>query len=422
MKSEVLSASPNHVSTLAPVTRFRRSWCACALALLFTLGLAVTSFAQARTLTVLHTFGNINDGANPQAGLIRDPGGNFYGVTTAGGTHNLGTVFKLDSGGTETVLYSFSGGTDGRYPIGGLIRDGAGNLYGTTVGGAPGGPGFGTVFKLDSAGHETTLYTFTGGTDGASPSGTLLRDASGNLYGTTQNGGINCGNGCGTVFKVDPAGHETVLYSFTGGTDGSNPVVGVIRDAAGNFYGTASAGGDLSACTIPGVPSGCGVVFKLDGTGSFSVLYTFSGGADGGNPASPLLLDAAGNLYGTAARGGLTACQFGCGTLFKLDTSETLTVLYSFPGTTDANTPTGPLLRDSAGFIWGTTTGGGRVSLGTVYRVDAAGHAIKLHSFTAGSDGGSPYGGVIRDAAGNFYGTAIGGGSNAAGTIFKLSQ
>jgi uncharacterized repeat protein (TIGR03803 family) len=420
MKSAFVS-TPTHISSLVPMAQIRR--CACALALFSILGLAATAFAQARTLTVLHTFGSIiSDGADPEAGLIHDSGGNFYGVTTAGGTHNLGTVFKLDSRGIETVLYSFSGGTDGRYPIGGLIRDEADNLYGTTIGGAPGSPGFGTVFKLDTAGHETTLYTFTGGADGASPSGTLLRDASGNLYGTTQNGGTNCGNGCGTVFKVDPSGHETVLYSFTGGADGSIPVVGLIRDAVGNFYGTASAGGDLSACTNFGVSPGCGVVFKLDGTGTFSVLHTFSGGGDGGGPASPLTLDADGNLYGTAAQGGLTACQFGCGTLFKLDTSGTLTVLYSFPGGTSASGPRGPLLRDSAGFIWGTTIGGGRVNHGTVYRVDAAGHAVKLYNFTAGSDGGSPYGGVIHDAAGNFYGTAIGGGTFSAGTIFKLSQ
>src|SRR5690242_11722430 len=142
MQSEFV-LTPTSVSMDAPMARTRGSWCARALALLFSLGLASAASAQARTLTVLHTFGNINDGADPQAGLIRDSAGNFYGVTSGGGTHNLGTVFKLDSSGVETVLYSFSGGSDGRYPIGGLIRDGAGNLYGTTIGGAPGGPGFG---------------------------------------------------------------------------------------------------------------------------------------------------------------------------------------------------------------------------------------------------------------------------------------
>src|SRR2546427_770564 len=216
---------------------------------------------------------------------------------------------------TFTLLYSFTGGSDGANPYARVVRDSKGNLYGTTVnGGNPGcyvGAGCGTVFKLDATGKETVLYSFTGGADGANPSGGLAR-VQGDLYGATPLGGAT---GHGTVFKLDTAGKEagkeTVLHSFTGaGGGGSTPATGgVVRDVKGNLYGTTAFGGAY----------GNGTVYKLDTTGKETVLYSFTGGADGAVPRGELVL-AHGNLYGTANRGGDLGCSGGgCGTVFKLD-------------------------------------------------------------------------------------------------------
>jgi uncharacterized repeat protein (TIGR03803 family) len=436
MKSEVLSASPNHVSTLAPVTRFRRSWCACALALLFTLGLAVTASAQARQLTVLHTFTGGKDGASPIWGsLIKDAAGNLYGATPSGGdlTCNnglgCGIVFKVDATGKQTVLYTFTGGADGSGPIGTLLRDAAGSLYGTTNAGGTGGSG--TVFRLNTKGKKTVLYNFQGGADGDEPFGDLIRDAAGNLYGTTLYGGrdplqiCNSGSGCGIVFKVDTSGKETVLYSFKGEEDGGESIAGLVMDAAGNLYGTTQLGGDSSCAG--GI--GCGTVFKLDKNGNETVLYRFTGSTDGLQPGAAVIRDAAGNLYGTTLQGGDLGCAlgngFGCGTVFKVDGSGNETVLYKFNGA--PNGANAAVIRDAAGNIWGTTINGGAFNAGTVFRVDPSGKKIILHSFTGGADGGSPYAGLLRDAAGNFYGMTNSGGDltcnhgNGCGTVFKIA-
>jgi uncharacterized repeat protein (TIGR03803 family) len=223
------------------------------LALVIVLGRVViaTPSAEARadyTFTLLYSFfrnGN-KDGASPVAGLVRDAAGNLYGTTYFGGgktrecSSGCGTVFKLDATGTESVLYRFKGGTDGKFPLAGLVPDAAGHLYGTTREGGISNncpAGCGTVFMLDTTGAETVLYRFMSlATDGQYPSAGLIRDAAGNLYGTTYWGGTS---DSGTVFKLDTTGTETVLFSFTG-TDGAHPVAGLIRDVAGNFYGTAS--------------------------------------------------------------------------------------------------------------------------------------------------------------------------------------
>ena len=208
--------------------------------------------AQAQSITVLHSFTNSPDGALPFAGLLRDAAGNLYGTTGSGGIFGFGTVFKLDSSGNETVLHSFAGGGDGQQPSGDLIRDAAGNLYGTTLlgGGVFSNNCFGscgTVFKLDPSGNETVLHTFAGGGDGRQPNGNLIMDAAGNLYGTTGSGGsATCPVtlGCGTVFKLDTSGILTLLHSFTGSPgDGESPVGGLIMDKAGNLYGTTLNGG-----------------------------------------------------------------------------------------------------------------------------------------------------------------------------------
>jgi uncharacterized repeat protein (TIGR03803 family) len=254
----------------------------------------------AGTLTVLHTFEG-PDGAHPQTALLRDTAGNFYGTTLEGGAVNRGTVFKIDTTGKETVLHSFRA-KDGAWPFSGLIGDAQGNLYGTTefgggMTGACGTFGCGVVYQIDRSGHETVLYSFTGGADGSEGGSTLVRDGAGNLYGTTGFGGdLSCfaPYGCGVVFKLDSAGHETVLYSFQGQPDGWNPIAGLVRDPAGNFYGTTLRGGAY----------GAGTVFELDTTGKETVLYSFTGGSDGASPYAGLTRDSSNNLYGTAVGGG----------------------------------------------------------------------------------------------------------------------
>ncbi len=283
---------------------------------------------------VLYDFVGGPDGAGPWAGLVRDAGGNFYGTTYEGGggdgfdcihdagnASGCGTVFKVTPSGTETVLYRFTGGTDGGVPKAGLVLDAEGNLYGTTsIGGdlsCGSGGGCGTVFEVTPTGTETVLHSFAGyPNDGADPMAGLVRDAKGNLYGTTFAGGSGCVNvGCGTVFEVTSSGQETVLHSFVGGSDGYEPWAGLVRDAKGNLYGTTYGGGG-SGCA----PSyGCGTVFKVTPSGTETVLYRFTGGTDGGLPLAGLVLDKHGNLYGTTSSGGDPSCNAqSCGAVFEV--------------------------------------------------------------------------------------------------------
>jgi len=326
---------------------------------------------------------------------------------------------------TYRVLYSFTGGDDGATPQSSLIRDAAGNLYGTTYHG--GAFHFGTVYKLDPTGKETTLHSFAG-VDGMWPSSSLLRDADGNLYGTTQDGGTpeggGCRHGCGTVFKVDPAGKETVLYAFTGKADGGVPYAGVARDGDGNLYGTTHWGGDMSACQ----GSGCGTVFRVDTAGKETVLDAFTGGADGEYPQAGLIRDAAGNLYGATEWGGDGCGGFGCGTIFKVDTAGKETVLYQFTGGADGGGP-GGVIRDAAGTLYGATVEGGRTGWGTVFKLDTSGKESVLYAFTGEADGGMPVAGVVRDAEGNIYGTTARGGdyygicvNYGCGVVFKVDK
>lgn len=235
--------------------------CALGIVMAGLLCIAAASGAWAQTYTVLYSFQCGTDGAHPYSGLIQDKFGDLFGTTYYGGTFGKGTVFELTAAGAESVLYDFTGNTDGGYPSAGLVPDAHGNVYGTTVGGGTSGQG--VVFKLSRAGAETVLYDFTGGSSGGSPDAGLAVDPQGNFYGTTVNGGAN---GLGTVFKLTPSGVHSVLYSFVG-TDGANPEAGLVRDTAGNLYGT----------TLNGGASGHGVVFKVTVSGSESVLHDFAG-------------------------------------------------------------------------------------------------------------------------------------------------
>src|SRR5579863_3316178 len=303
---------------------------------------------------------------------------------------------------TYSVLYNFKSGLGGIVPFDGLTLDARGNLYGTA--GGDGAVASGTVFKLDPNGKYTVLYNFTGRRgDGQSPFiGTLTRDHAGNLYGTTINGGIYsqfCIPGCGTVYKIDPQGKETILHTFTGtGGDGAQPYGGVILDSSGNLYGNATAGGI----------SGGGIIFKLDSHGKQAILYNFTGGADGSAPIGTLVADNNDNFYGTAATGGAN----GYGTVFKIDSVGKFTLLYTFTGGADGGFSESPLVMDPAGNLYGTTDLGGASGFGNVFKVDTKGNETVLYSFTGGADGGSPsYAGLVRDDAGNLYGAAPSGGT-----------
>jgi uncharacterized repeat protein (TIGR03803 family) len=414
-------------------TRWRAVRIALALAIVLVPTVVEAQSAEGRIFKVLYSFRGGADGYYPYDGLTQDAAGNLYGTTAYGGTGcnglGCGVVFKVDKTGKETLLHRFTGtvtgtGGDGEEPLAGLVRDANGNLYGTTAwGGNPNcnfGSGCGVVFKLDKAGKETVLYSFTGfteGSDGENPEAGLVRDAAGNLYGTTRWGGSGvCEYGCGVVFKLDKTGKETVLYSFTGtGGDGASPLAGLVRDVNGNLYGTTWLGGT----------SNYGTVFKVDKTGKETVLHSFTGGADGGWPQLGYLVrDAAGNLYGTTWLGGDLSCRrsFGCGVVFKLGKTGKETVLYSFTGTGgDGENPIAGLVRDAKGNLYGTTGGGGAYGYGTVFKLDKTGKETVLHSFDPQTDGGWPNAGLIGDAAGNLYGTANLGGAYGYGTVYKLT-
>lgn len=380
--------------------------------------------ASAQGFRLLYSFGNVNvDGASPRAGLTRDASGNLYGTTWTGGGSQSGngTVFKLAPDGMETLLHAFQGGLygDGNWPSGSLVLDGSGNLYGTTAaGGVDGGcgdNGCGTIFEIAPDGTETVLYIFSGGNDGATPLAALLPDGKGGFYGTAAGGGAHKG---GMVFALSATGKESVLYAFTGGNDGGTPESTLIADKAGAMYGTTKYGG--TGCS----GAGCGTVFKLAPDGTETVLYAFGGGSDGANPVAGLIHDRAGNFYGTAEFGGLAgSCGGpGCGTVFKLTPSGSLSVLYGFSGGSDGAQPSAGLYRDDAGNLYGTTILGGSGGYGVVFRIATDGTEKVLHSFSNGADGGLPWCELVKDGKGRLVGTSSGGGGEDDGTIFRIKE
>ena len=374
--------------------------------------------------TALYNFCSVSgctDGASPLAGLVMDTKGNLYGTNSSGGTSGQGIVFKVNpKTKSETVLYNFgTNAGDGTYPESPLALDSLGNLYGTTganVSYYPQG-----VFKLTSAGQETVLYRCcSAGTDGASPYASLILDSKGNLYGTTSYGGSSRN---GTAFKVTTTGAETLLYSFCPGgggctTDGVSPTAGLVMDTNGNLYGATQAGGAY----------GQGTVYEITATGQEKLLYSFCPGGgvcvDGSYPYATLAIDTQGNLFGASKFGG----AYGFGAVFEITQAGQESVLYSFcpsgPPCVDGESPTTGLVIDTAGNLYGTTAYGGAYSGGTVFEVAATSHQQSvLYSFGASlSDGSSPSASPVLDKSGNLYGTTMNGGAHGAGTVFEIAK
>jgi uncharacterized repeat protein (TIGR03803 family) len=356
-------------------------------------------------LTNLYSFPGVNDGANPKAGLAQGSDGNFYGTTYSGGTNNAGTVFQMSVSGALTSLYSFTGGGDGGDPIAGLTQGSDGNFYGTTESG--GASGHGTVFQISTNGAFTPLYSFTGGSDGASPQGGLVRGSDGYFYGTTASGGASQE---GTVFQISPSGAVNTLYAFTGGADGGLPENALVQGSDGILYGTTTQGGTNYA----------GTVFEITTNESLTTLYTFTGFAGQVFEDYPngLVLGSDGNLYGTTF-----GYQYGpdFGTAFKIAPDGLLTILHAFTGRDDGGNPIASLTQGTDGNFYGTTTIGGTHNNGTVFQITTNGSLATLFSFTGGFDGAQPRGSLIQGSDGSFYGTAYMGGEGGSGTVFRLT-
>jgi uncharacterized repeat protein (TIGR03803 family) len=411
------------------------------------------STAPAQTFNVIYNFTGGLDGAHPWSGLTSDAAGHLYGTTSEGAQGSCvsltgtgcGSVYKLthkSSSWVASPLYDFQGGTDGAFSVASVIMGPNGILYGTTSSAGQGtcsyygSSGCGTVFSLRPQvtfcrsiicpDIQTQLYSFTGGNDGGNPlEGDLVFDSAGNLYGTTHVGGLY---GYGAVYELTPAGKgwtESVIYSFAGGNDGASPWSNVILDSAGDIYGTTGRGGNTGCGG-----AGCGTVYELMPSGSGwveKILYTFQGGDDGTYADGALLRDSSGNLYGGTLKGGAN----GGGTVYELMPSDggwKFNVLYSFPGSEAALIAA--LIMDPAGNLYGTTQYGGANGDGSVFELSPSGNSwiySELHDFTYGLDGGIPVGRLLRDASGNLYGTAFGGGTNGCngpygcGVVYEIT-
>ena len=395
--------------------------------------------ARAQNEQVLYSFAP-RTGAFPSAGLIIDAQGNLYGAASGGDQGaGHGAVFELSPAvggvwsGTELTTFPHIG--DGWNPYAGLVSDPSGILFGTTSqGGAESTTclqGCGVAFELAQVSKgewsETVIHTFIGGIDGNSPRAGVILGSDGSVYGTTSYGGSS---DFGIVFKLSFHGwKESILHTFTGGVDGGVPSASLVMDASGNLYGTTYSGGNLNDCPKT---AGCGVVFELspsNGVWKETILHTFTGGVDGANPLSSLVLDENGNLYGaTYTAGDLSACSgAGCGTVFELSHNSQgwkTTVIRSFGGGADGANPAAGLVFDSAGRLYGTTEQGGIGNHGTVFELSPSSGAWNLtllHAFTAHPDGADPIGGLIFDTAGNLYGTTVDGGVDGSGAVFEIT-
>ena len=378
---------------------------ACYFLALFILARLLAASATAQTFTVLKTFNPAANttGSTPMSPLILGPGNTLYGTATGGGLGASGVVFKVQTdGGGFTVLWNFSGGSDGANPVAGLLLSGS-TLYGTTQ---SGGLGFGTVFALNTDGSGfTNLYSFTGGSDGANPTASVVLSGD-RLYGTAFNGGSS---GFGTVFALDTNGSGfTNLYSFKGGLDCGNPYAELLL-SGGTLYGTTT-GSNAAIADF-------GSVFRINTNGSgFAVLKTFVGSEDFGNPFGGLVISGS-TLYGTTEHGNNNK---GYGTVFEININGgAFTTLHALDFT-DGNGPYGTLVL-SAGTLYGTTFEGGSEDSGTVFSIAASGGSFTtLSSLTNGIGGVFPYGGLVLSGS-TLYGTTAYGGANGYGMLFEVN-
>jgi uncharacterized repeat protein (TIGR03803 family) len=385
---------------------------AVALALAAVLGFAAPPAAQAQTFSVLYSFGATStDGKDPKGKLVLDAAGNLYGTTANGGTgtacfDGCGTIFKIDPSGNETVLYNFTGGADGYNPLGGVIRDPEGNLYGTaSVSGNS--CSCGTVFKLDSSNNFTVLHTFTG-PDGDNPEAGLV-SLNGELYGTTASGGNGLGC-CGVIFKISKGGAFHVLHVFAQ-SEGQLPQ-GIVTDTAGNIYGATKYGG----------ASGDGTIFELDTAGNLTDLFSFSPDAGGVGPVGRIIRDVNGNIHGVTGVSGSAIKAV----VFRISSTGSESVLHTFGTATEDGTTPAAGVVDASGVLYGTTFDGGipdgcnGAGCGVVYRIAGNGKYTVLYRFTGAADSGGP-GELTLDGSGNLYGVATTDLVGDNGVVFKIT-
>lgn len=375
--------------------------------------LVSASLAQSQAFNQLYNFQGGSDGGNPFANLVRDQAGNFYGTTYSGGNESscaypgCGVLFKVDSAGNETPLYTFAGPpADGANPVAGIVMDASGAFFGTTAYG--GANNYGTVFEVNAAGAGKILHSFSGGSDGAIPNGGLIRDKAGNLYGTAYTGGAA---GLGIVFKLTSAGAYSVLYSFPDNAHGAHPNAALALDHTGNLLGTTQYGGAANR----------GTVFRLDPSGNQAVLYSFTGMPDGAYPQSQLALAPSGAIYGTTTEGGAS----NNGTVFELTTTGTETILHNFGGPPDGSYPMAGVTLDAAGNLYGTTFKGGTAGnngVGTAYKIDRSGNETVLYTFQGSFDGQSPAANLLLNGNATVaYGTTYSGGFNCCGVVYSVT-
>lgn len=373
--------------------------------------------AQAWTESVLYTFKGGADGNFPNGGLVFDKAGNLYGTTVLGGgackRDGCGTVFKLAPDGTETALYAFPGRNQGAFPESGVILDRKGNLDGTTSSTDARGECCGTIYTITHKGTHKVLYTFAGGSDGYYPLAPLLMDQAANLYGTTYLGGDDSCS-CGTVFELTADGLHEVLLAFKGGgAGGLGPIGPLVGDTLGNLYGATIAGGNRNCA------AGCGIAYRLAPPHKKTNLFVFMGGDDGQNPSGGLILDEAGNLYGVTGLGGGTGCGgSGSGTVFQISPDGTETILADFNSPGGPFNPYGDLVMDGKGDLFGVAGGG---TCGTVFEWTPRGAPQTIYSFACGSDGKNPSPNLLLGPHGALYGATSAGGLGF-GVVFRIEK
>jgi uncharacterized repeat protein (TIGR03803 family) len=343
---------------------------------------------------------------NGAAALVQGTNGDLYGTTWGGGAYGYGTVFGITPSGTLTTLYSFTGGSDGSGPYFGLVLATNGDLYGiTTAGGASGA---GTVFKITPGGTLSTLHSFcaeSGCADGSYPWSGLIQALNGDLYGTAQAGGAF---GLGTIFKISTSGTLTTLYSFTGGSDGSAPQAPLVQAADGYLYGTTYFGGAANF----------GTIFKITPNGELTTLHSFNG-SDGAFSQAALIQATDGDLYGTSK---LSTNPNDLGTVYKITPAGTVTTLWRFNGS-DGQWPNSALIQATDGNLYGTTEIGGTSGTGTIFKFTLGGTVTTLYDFSSAYAGmlNSVYAGLFQATNGELYGTTENGGAAGDGTVFAFN-